>query len=251
MAQKNSLGDAGQRRQQLRQLLQSTPPLESECEAYLPRLATYIDAQLAGEDYLNRYADIALHLDSCLACADSYARLYELEVTLAADALPASSALVRPDLSFLSRPQESFSPSLRDLLADALTTTAQMIRLQLTTDLLAFLQPQQSAALTRSTVHDSRYHEVLYELKPEQYPELAIPIKVTAYRDAERPDLCLLEVTVVPAGERWPNLGGRTVTLQMGGDRMTATTDAWGVAPFLGVAIARLGDVSLVVGLTK
>jgi hypothetical protein len=249
MRQENSLGDAGARQRQLHQLLRSAAPPESECAAYLPRLAAYIDAQLAGEDYLTLYADIAAHLDSCLACADSYARLYELEIALAAETLPAPRAIPTPDLSFLSMPEAK--PTLLDLLADALTTTAERIRLHLTTELLAFLQPQESALLTRSSAEDSRYHEVLYELQPEQLPESAIPLKLTAYRDAERPELCLLEVTVAPPGERWPNLGGRTVTVQRNGERRTAATDAWGVAAFADLPVTWLADLAVVVELTK
>jgi hypothetical protein len=251
MTQENSLGGAGARHHQLRQLLRSVLPPESECAAYLPRLASYVDAQLAGEDYLSRYPDIAIHLDTCLACADSYARLYDLEIALAQEALPTPKVMPTPDLSFLSRPEAKPSPSLVDLLSAALTTTANTIRLQLTAELLAFLQPQQSAALTRSAVDDSRYSEVLYELHPEQYPETAIPIKLVVYRDAQRLEQCLLEVTVMPPGVSWPNLGGYTVTLQMGSDYLTATTDAWGVAPFLDLSIARLDDLALVVELTK
>jgi hypothetical protein len=174
-----------------------------------------------------------------------------LEVALVAEALPSPHVLPAPELSFLSMPAAKSSRSLRELLATALTTTANQIHLQLSADLLALLQPQQSAAFTRSSVDDSRYHEVLYELEAESSTESAIPIQLTAYRDAEQPEQCLLEVTVMPSGERWPNLGGRTVTLWIGDDRLTATTDAWGVAAFAGIAIARLGDLLLVVDLTK
>ena len=104
------------------------------------------------------------------------------------------------------------------LLADALITTANSIRLQLTAELLALLQPQQPLALTRSSVDDARYHEVLYELQAEQLPETTIPIRLTAYRDSLRPEECLLEVIVMPPGVNWPNLGGYSVTLQMGQD---------------------------------
>ena len=115
MTQRNSLGDANARHHQLYELLRSASPSESECELYLPRFDAYIAAQLAGEDYLTRFSEIAIHLDSCESCADSYARLYELEVALAAEALPAPQTIPAPELSFLSAPKAQPAPSLLDV----------------------------------------------------------------------------------------------------------------------------------------
>jgi hypothetical protein len=251
MTQENRSGAANARHQQLLELLRSATPTESECQNYLPRLEAYIAAQLDGEEYLTRYADIALHLDRCENCADSYARLYELELALAANALPVPQSIPAPDLSFLSTPKAQSANSLLDLLKDALTTTANTIRLQLTEGILALLQPQQPESLTRSSIDDARYGEVLYELQPEQLPAATLPLRLTAYRDTLHPELCLLEVSVIPPGVHWPNLAGYTVTLQFGDDRVTQTTDAWGVVAFSEVPIARFSEVALEVDLAQ
>lgn len=251
MTQENRLGDANARHHQLLGVLRSASPSEVECQNFLPRLDAYIAAQLAGEDYLARYADIALHLDRCETCADSYARLYELEVALAGDTLLVPQAIPAPDLSFLSRPSAQSANSLLELLADAVCTTTNTIRLQLTADLLALLQPHQTAPLTRSSLDDARYGEVLYELQPEQLSTSIMPIKLTAYRDSLHPEQCLLEVIVMPPGVSWPNLAGYSVTLQQDDDHMTHTTDAWGVAAFPEIPIARLSGVALHIELAQ
>jgi hypothetical protein len=251
MSEENRPGDTFARHHQLLEILRSASPPESECQSYLPRLDAYIAAQLAGEDYLTRYADIALHLDRCERCADSYARLYELELALAAGELPAPQLMPAPDLSFLSTPKTQGGNSLLDLLADALRSTTNNIRLHLTEELLALLQPHQPAALTRSSVDDARYGEVLYELQPEQLPAPTMPIRLTAYRDSLQPEQCLLEVVAMPPGVNWPNLAGYTVTLQIGDEQVTQTTDAWGVVAFAGIPITRLREVALHVDLAR
>jgi hypothetical protein len=156
-----------------------------------------------------------------------------------------------PDLSFLSQPKAQGANSLLDLLADALRFTTKTIRLQLTEDLLALLQPHEPAPLTRSSVDDVRYGEVLYELQPDQLPATTMPIRLTAYRDNLHPEQCLLEVIVMPPDVNWPNLAGYTVTLQLGHDHMTHTTDAWGVAAFPDIPLTRLSEAALHVDFTQ
>jgi hypothetical protein len=198
---------------------------------------------LAAEDYLASFADVALHLDRCVTCADSYARLYELEVALAADALPDPAAMPAPDLSFLRQPAQS----LLARLAGALTTSATTLRLQFTDDLLALLQPTQPSPLTRAAGDDARYAHVLYELQPQQLPPTPLPFKMTLYRDAQQPLQCLVEVLVMPPGVHWPNLGGYIVTLQIGETVMTQTSDAWGAVAFAALPLARVGEITLIV----
>ena len=251
MTQENSLGDANARNHLLLDLLRSEPPVESECQAILPRIEAYVAAQLSGDDYLVRYADIAFHLDRCEMCADAYARRYELELALIADALPTPRVIPAPDLGFLAQPAAQSANRLLDLLADALHTTANTLRLQLTADLLALLQPHQPAFLTRASADDARYGELLYELQPEQLPATIIPIRLIAFRDTLHPEQCLLEVTVIPPGVNWPHLGGYTVTLQLGQDCLMQTTDAWGVAAFVDIPLVRLSEVALLIELAK
>src|SRR5689334_3871436 len=72
---------------------------DAACAACLDGLEEYIADQAAGEDYLTRWPAVARHLDSCVACAEAYALLYELRVDIRAAPLPAG--IPEADLSFL------------------------------------------------------------------------------------------------------------------------------------------------------
>lgn len=98
MTGRRGLGNEETRLERLRRVLQ-TPAAEA-CEACLRRLDDYIAAQLAGDAYLEQYPDVAVHLDACVECAGAYARLYELALAEASDALPAPASVPAPDLNF-------------------------------------------------------------------------------------------------------------------------------------------------------
>jgi hypothetical protein len=72
---------------------------QTTCDACLDQLEEYISAQLAGEDYTVLFPAVAPHLDSCAACAKSYALLYE--VRLAENDVRVPASIPEPDFSFL------------------------------------------------------------------------------------------------------------------------------------------------------
>ncbi len=77
----------------------------------------------------------------------------------------------------------------------------------------------------------------------------ASPIGLAAYRDAQHPAECLIEARVRLPDRSWPDLGDIPVTLIVAGERREATTDAWGLASWEGVPIARLSELQVEVTL--
>lgn len=217
-------------------------PAAEACEGCLQRLDDYIAAQLAGDAYayLEEYPNVAMHLDACIECAGAYARLYELAVAEANDALPSPTTMPAPNLSFL----ETESAGLAERLWEAVIRTDDTLRLELSAGLLALLTPSEPAAALRSA-DDARYGEVLLRLDPTEVEDYDVPLTLSAYRDAEQPDTCLVETVVKPAGESWPNLAGRSVTLTIGDAVRTSETDSWGVAAFEGVPIDSLDEMTI------
>ncbi len=259
MADKVSFKEEGGQARLIRAL--RSKPDDEACQACLSQLDEYIAAQLAGEDYAARFANVAAHLDACLDCAGAYARLYELELADATNRLPQPDQLPDPDLGFLRHAvAEPFSPTMRqdllkpadlaEQLQNAIRRTGERLTLQLSNDLLALLRPSPTALLTRAPADTERYGEQLLNLEPAMVPDLDIPITVTAYRDAHQPEMCLVEAVVEPAGRSWPDLGGIRVTLLLAGEKRQATTDAWGVASFEGVRINKLAEMTFEVTLT-
>lgn len=251
MKEQGSLGTESERRERLREVLQSEPSKKA-CRTCLSQLDDYIAAQMAGEAYLERFADVAVHLDACLDCASAYARLYELEVVEANNRLPQPAQLPEPDLSFLQTSQaQAKQTDLAVRLREAIYCTIEKVRLQLSADLLPLLRPLPTTPLTRTPVDSARYSEVLLHLEPAHAPDLDLPIALTAYRDAHQPETCLVEVVVEPPGQSWPNLGGKSVTVTVAGEKYTALTDVWGVASFANVRIDDLAQMTLEVTLVK
>jgi hypothetical protein len=219
-------------------------PDDAACLACLDRLDEYMAAQLAGQDYTAHFPDVAVHLDACPDCAGAYARLYELELAEAAGRLPQSERLPAPDLCFLSR--EAAGPfSLAQRLRAALRRTGDRLMLQLSAELLPLLRPLPAAMAVRAPAEAERYGEVLLVLEPDETLRPDLPVNLTAYRDAQRPEECLVEVVVEPPGQSWPDLEGIPVALIVSGERREVISDAWGLAAFPGVPIARLPDMAV------
>jgi hypothetical protein len=259
MADRVSFKEEGGQTRLIRAL--RSKPDNKACQACLSQLDEYIAAQLAGEDYVARFAHVAVHLDACPDCAGAYARLYELERAEAANRLPQPDQLPDPDLGFLRHPAaETLSPTARqdllkpadlaEQLRNAIRRTAERLTLQLSANLLALLRPSPTALLTRAPADTERYGEVLLSLEPAIVPDLDIPLTLTAYRDAHQPEMCLVEAIVEPADRSWPDLGGIRVTLLLAGEKREAITDAWGIASFEGVRINDLADMTVEVTLT-
>ncbi len=221
--------------QRLTQLIRTlqTAPSDAACETCFRALESYIAAQLAEQDYLALFPDIARHLDVCPACAGAYARLYELELAEQNGTLPAPASLPAPDLKFL-----------RPTLLTAFQQTAERLTLQFSAALLPLLQPLPALA-TRAPSED-RYHRPILQLDPARAPGL--PLTVTAYEDASQPEMCLLEVVVEPPGQSWPDLGGSAVTLGTG-RTFEGVTDDWGVVSFEGIPVSELATMIITVRL--
>ena len=252
MAEKMSSEDNRKGLERLIQALQAKPDDEA-CRTCLSQLGDYISAQLAGEDYTGRFPDVALHLDSCPDCAGAYARLYELELADITDQLPLPDQLSVPELNFLS-PNVTSSTSSQARLAEqvrnAIHRTGESLTLRLSADLLSILRPSPMSGATRVPSDRERYSQVILSLEAAQIPDLDWPIALTAYQDALEPNLCLVEIVVEPAGQSWPDLGGRMVVLTLAGEEHEAVTDAWGIVSFEGVPVDGLVDASVVVTLT-
>lgn len=211
----------------------------------MKQLDDYIAAQIAGEDYLVRFTNVALHLDACLQCAEAYARLYELEIAETANRLPRPQQLPEPNLDFLQQGMSDLSAQLKK----ALRQTADSVTLQLTTALLSLLLPSPAIALTRAPDDSDRYGEILFKLEPEKAAGMELPVALTVYRDARQPELCLLEVVVEPPGLSWPDLEGRIVLLNVAGVTQEALTDAWGYVSFADIAMEDLSQTTMEVRL--
>lgn len=206
------------------------------------QLDDYVAAQLAGEDYRKRFPSVARHLDACVECAEAYALCYERALAEASGGLPQPARLPEPDLSFLA---PSMGQSLVDLVRAAVQRAGEQFRLQLTPDLLPALRPAYAAAPVRAAGDGPRYNEVILRLAPAEELSTTWPAGIVAYRDAQNPDHCLVEVTVAPPGRSWPDLAGIEVTLAVGAERRSETTDAWGAASFEATPITGLGAMSI------
>lgn len=242
MTTTTSFDEAKQRRQQLIRAITARPD-DSACDTCMTNLDDYVTAQLQGADYLQIYPTVALHLDSCLDCANAYALLYDLE--LAAATLPQPNLIPQPDLAFLGQDMASTTaaPTLRERLRAALQQTVGGFTLQLSPHLLAGFAPQPAFSALRSPAESQRYGERLFSLSQDEESTEALPLTLAAYRDNANPDLCLLEVTAAPPERSWPELEGIQVTLQAEGNTWEDQTDAWGLASFEGIPLTLLDQL--------
>lgn len=228
---------------QLAQVLRQ-PLDEAEHQRILAQLDEYVAAQLAGETYTSLFSDVAIHLDACVECTEAYALLYELALAERQAALPVPTQLSRPNLDFLKRQSER---SLLDQLRRAIQRTSKAVTLQLTPALLPPLRPAYAVSTVRSVADGQRYGELLIQL--DLADELAAdwPGAITAYRDAQNPSACLLEVTVEPPGRSWPDLEGIEVVLVLSDGPRDTTTDPWGLASFDDVPVSELATMGITI----
>lgn len=219
-------------------LLQSQPT-EADCQRCIEQLPDYVEVQLADGAYQMQFPVVVQHLDSCVACAEAYARVYEVGRAERNGRLPQPAHIPAPDLSFLG-----ISPSLWAVLQTALQQTQTRLTLQLDAALAALLTPAPSLALTRSG-DDARFGEQILSLIPDLVPETQLPFSLATYADKENEALCLVEITVEPPGLSWPDLGGSNVVLSYGDVVLTGTTDDWGTAVFANIPRADLENLHL------
>ncbi len=231
------------RYKQLKEALQITTD-EAICDAILAQLDEYVAAQLNGRDPFPLYPHIAVHLDGCLLCAAAYGRLYRLTLADNRETLPILQNPRQPDLSFLP-------PVAASSLADKLRTAVEKLqngwRLRLSADLLPLLQPQPVPLPVRAATEEERYATLLLALEPDQSLQTDVPFKLLAYRDAQSPTDCLVEVWVQPHGRAWPHLAGFTVTLHLPNQTHQQITNPWGVATFPHIPIITLEVLILTV----
>ena len=143
--------------------------------------------------------------------------------------------------------------SLLEQLRDAVQQVGERISLQLSAAFLPMLRPAYALSATRgpggNQGGDQRYSELLLQLQPEATLQMVWPVALAAYRDAQQPTVCLIEVTVEPTDRAWPELEGIVVTLTLGEEARTATTDPWGLVSFADVPVVALGEMNVAVKL--
>lgn len=226
----------------LAQALRSEPT-EADCQTCINQLDDYIAAQLAGKNYVAQFPRVTVHLDNCIACAEAYARLYDLEVAINADLLPEIAKMPSPDLSFLAQPTKV--TNLADVLRQSLTQLGNRFTLKFSADMLALLVPPPATVPTRAPTDSVRYSNMFFSLKPNESMQSEFPATISIFRDNEEPSACLIEVAVAPENRTWPDLAGIEVTFSVDDDERTAITDPWGLVSFADIPIERLGDMSI------
>ncbi|HEY0606472.1 MAG TPA: hypothetical protein VGD58_26345 [Herpetosiphonaceae bacterium] len=215
----------------------TTQHTEAEHSACLDALEAYIDAQLARRDYTRLFPAVAQHLDSCVACAASYALVYEART---AEAAALNQIRVpEPDLGFL---QPSGVALLRRRLAEAVErVTPQHMRIRLSQALLDLLSPQTPALALRSIATDVP----LLTMTLDQPGDEQIQIQLSIYEQPDESELCTLRAQVTLADREWPELDGISVAITTGDTQRAATTDPWGEAVFADVPRAALDGLQI------
>lgn len=246
MDDESKMGDVETQRRRLLKVLYSEAN-DEECARCLSGIDEYVTAQLAGEDYLSNFADIALHLDRCMSCAATYARLYELESATELAHLVQLENIPAPDLSYLD-PNRARA-QLFEQIRDSISRAGEQLTLKFTAGLFSSLQPSPVALRSRAPSDSQLYGDVLLLLDPAELPELDLPISVIAYEHLQQSQSCLVEVIVKPPGTSWPDLGERKVTLRFDDTTYQNNTDAWGVASFEDVPVEALSQMRIEVSL--
>jgi hypothetical protein len=202
-------------------------PDTAACIVCLDTIEAYVAAQLAGEEYAARWVAVAQHLDSCVACAESYARVYEAR--LAESEAPAPARIPAPDLSFLPGAAARGAPGLlRAALAAAVERAGAHLRLTLSQALLDLLPPSSPALALRSGMADTP----LFALDLDEPGSEVEQLRLSAYADSHAAERCSVRVQLSLRGREWPDLAGIPVALILGADRRPAATDSWGEAVF-------------------
>ncbi len=228
---------AGNSAQRLARLIASQPD-PAACEAVLDQLERYCRAQLAGQDAATEFEDVAEHLDWCVACAESYALVYES--LLAENALPDVIA-PQPDLSFLgARPERDMTWTAA--LRAAIGTAAEGLRITLSQQLLATLVPQGPALALRGEEAAQPLIDLTWRTPGQGVEELQL-----SALPGRSGDECDLRIRVALSGKAWPELEGIVVTLRAGGLTRQASTDAWGEVLFSGLQRADLPALDLTI----
>lgn len=221
-------------------------PDPTSCNSCLERLEEYIDRQLSGTDYRDALPTVAEHLDSCVACAESYALLYETRLATA----NSPAHIPPPDLSFLEpdagRPLtpaqlRAYRTTQRtNVLAAAITSAGNRVSLNLSPGLLAANQAP-ATALRDASGADAPIYELAFTTPSAAISQLQLHV----YRDDQATDACTLRVQVALVDRDWPELAGVRVTVHGAGRVQQTTTDQWGEAVFSELPLTELGQLQV------
>jgi hypothetical protein len=223
------------RAERLAQLL-ITAPDEPACATCLDALEAYVDAQLAGKAYQEHMPQVAQHLDSCVACAESYALLYQAR--LLEGKLPTPARIPAPNLSFLPAAADV---RLSAALGQAVERIGARLRLVFSQSLLDLLPPPAAPAMAlRGEAADA-----LIDLAITQPDATISELRLTIYRTEEASDQYDLRIQVALLGREWPDLGGIAVSLTVGHELRRAPTDAWGEVVFTALPAAALPSIQI------
>jgi hypothetical protein len=219
-------------------------PQDTRLHLTIDQVDDYVHAQLAGQSYIALFPEAVRHLDSCIACAESYQLLYELALAETMARLPIPASMPTPDLAFLVLVP---STSLIEQIRAAVQRIGQQISLQLTPALLPALRPAYALSTLRSAAPAQRYGEKLIHLEPPADLLTEWPVSLVVYRDVAYNGLCLVEIMVEPPGRYWPDLAGILVTLTINQETQSDFTDAWGMVVFERAPIAWLSEMKITV----
>ena len=205
------------------------------CVACLDQLEAYVNAQLAGDNYLALFPAVVQHLDSCVDCAESYALLYEVRLAENTAPLPAVAAEPEYMLSAATR--------LREALRQAVEHTGMRIRLTLTQTLLDALPTIQTPAPTLRAGTSSNAPSIDLDLDDRASP--VSRLRLTMHPVTGATESYSVRVQVALYDRAWPDLADIAVTLQYGGTQRHALTDPWGEAVFDDVPATALVGLQL------
>jgi DNA-binding FrmR family transcriptional regulator len=213
---------------------------DAACMACLDQLDAYAEAQLAGQPYTTMFPLVAHHLDSCVRCAEDYARVYEARLEEASAVAPATART--PDLGFLTQPKVQ-APSLVEpshlrerlradrfvaALRERVVLGAGRLRVQFDRALLDVLPtPQQSTLAFR----DAGERQPSAVLTVEAADERIAQVHIHVYDDPDATTQTLRCVVALHDRE-WPELAGVVVRVLWDEDRREGETDAWGEVVF-------------------
>ena len=194
----------------------------------LDGLETYVSDQLAGIDYRQQHAQIAQHLDACVACSEAYGALYRSHM-----AVPNEVSIPAPQLGFLTP-----RISLKEILRAAIQHVGEQVRITFSSPLLAAVRATAPAtpALRGSTVPlmDLKFHDVESRIDH---------VAVQVY--AEQPQTCLVRVQVSMSDREWPDLESIQVRLNLPTSSYSGHTDPWGEVVFPAIERDQLGSLGL------
>ncbi len=236
----------------LAQLLAEEPDAAA-CASCLDNLEDYVAAQLAGRGYTALFPTVARHLDQCVACAEAYALIYDLQAAPAASAGP----IPQPDLSFFAVAPGPLSPAelrrrraaaaLREALAAGLRQAGDRLRLVLSQALLD--AGAALAAVEPAPAYRDSAAKPLLELDLAA-PTTAISRLQIQALPTSRPERFDLQVQLELPDRDWPDLADVPIRLRAGSAEYRIATDEWGVVRFADLPLEWLPTLEIAIDVT-